>query len=76
MRAVGAFALLPLLLLASCAAPENPPLLSAQYPPNTSRNSEPQPGNSLPPGAANLSAAPGAMYPNYLSLTFGLGGKA
>jgi hypothetical protein len=72
-------ALLPLLLLApvltvaGCAVPGGPPLVSAQMPPGAgqSANSEPQPINSLPPGAANISGAPGAVQPTWFALTFG-----
>ena len=59
--------------LAGCAPPTNPPLVSAQSPPGTGStnvNSEPQPIDSLPPGAANISRAPGATQPNYGSWTF------
>ena len=63
------------LLMAGCAAPYapyGPPLVSAQYPPNDSRNSEPQPIGSLPLGAANIGTAPGALQPNFLNLTLGV----
>ena len=56
--------------------PGGPPLVSAQSPPGTgivNDNSEPQPLNSLPVGAANISSAPGATQPNYFSWTFGGG---
>ena len=60
--------------LAGCGQPRGIPLVSAQFPPGTgmvNANSEPQPLNSLPPGAANNSTAPGATHPNYLAWTFG-----
>ena len=63
-----------LLTLAGCAEPGGQPLVSAQFPPGTgvvNAASEPQPLNSLPPGAANVSTAPGATAPNYLSFKFG-----
>ena len=64
----------PLALLVGCGEPINQPLVSAQYPPGTgmvNAASEPQPINSLPPGAANYSSAPGAIQPNYFSLKLG-----
>lgn len=67
-------ALLGCLALAACGEPTAPPLVSAQYPPGTGSvnvNNEPQPLGSLPPGAANLSHAPGGMQPSYLTHTFG-----
>ena len=63
--------------LACCAAPsppflppsQSPALVSAQSPPAAeSSRGEPQSLNSLPPGAANVSPAPNATHPNYLSL--------
>ena len=60
--------------LAGCGQPGGAPLVSAQYPPGTGEvnsKSEPQPLNSLPPGAANFSRGPGGYQPNYLSWTFG-----
>ena len=70
--AVLAFAL----LLAGCGVPGGPPLVSAQTPPGTglvNSASEPQPINSLPPGAAGRpSRGPFATAPDYLSYTFGL----
>ena len=60
--------------LAGCGVPGGAPLVSAQYPPGTGAvndASEPQPVNSLPPGASNPGAGPGAVQPNYGSLTFG-----
>jgi hypothetical protein len=69
-------ALLGLLLaLAACGAPNGPPLVSAQSPPGTgvvNAASFPQPLNSLPPGAANYSPAPGGTQPSYASLRFRL----
>jgi hypothetical protein len=62
------------LALAGCGAPGGAPLVSAQYPPGTgvvNAQSEPQPLNSLPPGAANRGTAPGATEGNGLSWTFG-----
>ena len=62
------------LALAGCGEPGGAPLVSAQFPPGTgmvNANSEPQPINSLPPGAANRSPFPGATQPNYLTWTFG-----
>ena len=59
------------LIVAGCAVPYGPPLVSAQYPPNDTRNSEPQPIGSLPLGAANIGTAPGALQPNFLNLTLG-----
>ena len=62
------------LALAGCGGPGGAPLVSAQYPPGTgvvNANSEPQPLNSLPRGAANFGTAPGAYQPNYLAWTFG-----
>lgn len=60
--------------LAGCGAPGGAPLVSAQYPPGTgivNAQSEPQPINSLPPGAANSGTAPGASQANGLAFTFG-----
>ena len=65
-------ALLATFSIGACAAPYGPPLVSAQYPPGTgvvNVNSTVQSLNSLPPGAANLSRAPGATAPDYLSGT-------
>ena len=63
------------LALAGCGGvPGGPPLVSAQSPPGTglvNGNSEPQPINSLPPGAANFSTAPGGFQRNTLAWTFG-----
>ena len=67
-------ALLP--LLAGCSVTHGGgPLVSAQYPPGTGAvndQSQPQPVNSLPPGAANVSPAVGATQPNYAAFTFGV----
>jgi hypothetical protein len=68
-------ALIPLFALAACGQPNGPPLVSAQFPPGTgvvNTASTPQPLNSLPPGAANLSTAPGGVQPDYGSLGFRL----
>ncbi len=73
MLAGQALSCLAMLSLTGCGQPGGAPLVSAQYPPGTgavNRNSEPQPLNSLPVGAANLSSAPGAVQPNYLAYTF------
>ena len=68
-------ALLSPLLLAGCGEPDGAPLVSAQSPAGTglvNDASEPQPINSLPPGAEGLSArSPFATAPDYLSYTFG-----
>ena len=64
---------LALFTVAGCAEPVGQPLVSAQFPPGTGAvnvASEPQTLNSLPPGAANFSTAPGATAPNYLSFAF------
>ncbi len=71
MRILGLGAVLA---LAGCGLPASPPLVSAQFPAGTgvvNDASEPQPLNSLPPGAANYSPAPGGTQPNYLNRTFG-----
>ncbi len=60
-----------LLALAGCGQPGGPTLVSTQYPPGTgvvNVNSPMQSLNSLPPGAANRSRAPGATAPDYASL--------
>ena len=68
--------MLPLLLplfTGGCGTLDGPPLVSAQFPPGTgvvNGASEPQPINSLPPGAANGGTAPGAVQGNGLSRTF------
>jgi hypothetical protein len=64
-------AALPLLALAACAEPYNPPLVSTQSPPGTgivNDNAPLQTLNSLPPGAANLSHAPGGTWPDFASI--------
>jgi len=62
-------------LLAGCGAIERgPDLVSAQTPPGTgivNAASQPQPPNSLPPGAAVSGPGPGATQRGYLTLTFG-----
>ncbi|MGI4799023.1 MAG: hypothetical protein ACRYF2_11435 [Janthinobacterium lividum] len=66
--------LVPLAALAACTLPGGEPLVSAQFPPGTGEvnaNSEPQPLNSLPPGAANFAATPFATQPNFLSFKLG-----
>jgi hypothetical protein len=68
-------AFLLLLALAGCGAPNGPPLVSAQFPPGVgvvNQASTPQPLNSLPPGAANFSPAPGGVQPSYGSLAIHL----
>ncbi|MBV8913303.1 MAG: hypothetical protein JOZ05_09720 [Acetobacteraceae bacterium] len=68
------FAVLCLLLaLPACGAPNGPPLVSTQFPPGTgvvNAQSIAQSANSLPPGAANVSRAPGGMQPSYGSFGF------
>ncbi len=50
-----------------------PPLISAQSPASAgSAASEPQPVNSLPPGAAGQATGPNATQPNEASYTFKL----
>jgi hypothetical protein len=70
------YAVLSLLLaLAACGVPNGPPLVSAQFPPGTgvvNSQSIPQSINSLPPGAANYSTAPGGVQPSYATLGFRL----
>lgn len=64
-------AVLGLLALGACAAPNNPPLVSTQYPPGTgmvNANSPLQTLNSLPPGAANRGAGPLSVAPDYMSV--------
>lgn len=65
------FCALSIITLAGCESyGPNPPLVSAQSPPTVlSAKSEPQTLNSMPPGAANVSNAPGAMAPDYASVT-------
>ena len=64
-----------LLLIAGCSVrPAGPPLVSAHSPAGTGLvgAGEPQPINSLPPGAEGLAArSPFATAPDYLSYTFG-----
>lgn len=64
-----------LLVLAGCGEPGGPPLVSAQTPPGTglvNSADEPQPIDSLPPGAAGRPRnSPFATAPDYLSYTFG-----
>jgi hypothetical protein len=63
------------LALAGCGLPNGPPLVSAQSPPGigvVNANSLPQPIDSLPPGAANYSTAPGGYQPSYGSIRFRL----
>jgi hypothetical protein len=67
--------LVSLASLAGCIVPEGQPLVSAQFPPGTgdvNANSEPQPLNSLPVGAANYAATPFATQPNFLSFKIGV----
>lgn len=63
------------LLLAGCGVPGGPPLVSAQTPPGVglvNSNYEPQPIDSLPPGAEGLGRpTPFTTAPDYLSYTFG-----
>lgn len=63
------------LLLAGCGEPGGPPLVSGHSPAGTGlvgSLDEPQPINSLPPGAEGLpSRGPFATAPDYLSYTFG-----
>lgn len=52
---------------------QGPDLVSAQTPPGTglvNDASEPQPPNSLPPGAAVAGPGPGATQHSYLTRTF------
>ena len=68
-------ALVVCLVLSACGEPGGAPLVSAQSPPGTGSvnvNSESQPLNSLPPGAANLEPGPFAAQPNYFAHTFRL----
>jgi len=62
-------------LLGGCGAiARGPDLVSAQTPPGTgivNAASQPQPPNSLPPGAAVSGPGPGATQRSYLTLTFG-----
>lgn len=63
-----------LTLLGGCGAiQQGPDLVSAQTPPGTglvNDASEPQPPNSLPPGAAVAGPGPGATQHSYLTRTF------
>ena len=66
-------ALALLLALAACGPPNGPPLVSTQFPPGTgvvNAHSPAQSANSLPPGAANVSPAPGGLQPSYGSIGF------
>ena len=76
MNILRLLSLVPLAAIAGCSLPSGEPLVSAQFPPGTgdvNANSEPQPLNSLPPGAANYAATPFATQPNFLS--FKIGGR-
>jgi hypothetical protein len=68
-------ALAVLCLLAGCGAPGGAPLVSAQTPPGAglvNSSYEPQPIDSLPPGAAGLGRpSPFTTAPDYLAYTFG-----
>ncbi len=73
------FALLSLLSVAGCNAQVGgAPLVSGMSPAAPlANNSEPQPPNSLPPGAAGLqSAGPNSTVPNAASVTVGGRGRA
>ncbi len=62
-----------MIALAGCGEPMAPPLVSGQTPPgtgNVNAASQPQPLNSLPPGAEGLGR--GMIQPTYLSRTFSL----
>ena len=67
--------LVALLALGGCGAiGRGPALVSAQTPPGTGNvndASEPQPPNSLPPGAAVSGPGPYASQPSYLTFTPG-----
>lgn len=68
------FLLAGLSALAGCVGPGGATLVSAQYPQGmgeVNANSEPEPANSLPLGAATFGGVPGARLPNYISWTFG-----
>ena len=68
-------ALALLALLGGCGIiQQGPDLVSAQTPPGTglvNDASEPQPPNSLPPGAAVSGPGPDATQRSYLTRTFG-----
>ncbi len=63
-----------LILLGGCdVIQQGPDLVSAQTPPGTglvNDVSEPQPPNSLPPGAAVAGPGPGATQHSYMTRTF------
>jgi hypothetical protein len=67
-------ALAALVLLGGCGViQQGPDLVSAQTPPGTglvNDANEPQPPNSLPPGAAVSGPGPGATQRSYLTRTF------
>ena len=69
-----AVAAMVLLSLTACAGiPTGPVLVSTQYPPGTGQVNAHAPAqtlNSLPPGAANYSPAPGGTWPDYGAVTF------
>jgi hypothetical protein len=71
---VRCMALAALTLLGGCSViQQGPDLVSAQTPPGTglvNDASEPQPPNSLPPGAAVSGPGPGATQHSYLTRTF------
>lgn len=76
MKTMRLLGLIPFVAIAGCTVPSGEPLVSAQFPPGTGEvnaNSEPQPLNSLPLGAANFAATPFATQPNLLS--FKIGGR-
>ena len=72
MRNAVRISLLVCLALAGCGVSNGPLLVSAQFPPGVgASNSQPQPITSLPPGAANVSAAPNGYQANSLAVTLG-----
>ena len=76
MKTLSLLCLVSLVAMAGCTLPGGEPLVSAQFPPGTGEvnaSSEPQPLNSLPPGAANYADTPFATQNNLLS--FRLGGR-